>query len=175
MKFAMYRRTTKYILFVSALLLLCTGCSNLSPHFIHGVTPAPTQTIIPSLTPAPTHRAENTHTDALGNTVYDADHYKRYLQFSYVTVYEEGGETFLDCKVTNSYPEILVCGVSVCFYEDDGRLLASSKLQMPDGSFLLTLSNGETHLYARILTDSNLTDREFELVFDDAIGVNPQT
>ncbi len=180
MKYATLVKMSKFLIRIlimvtcSALLLFSVGCSNLSPHFVVGVTPAPTADSVPTPSPTPTHETENTRIDALGNTIFDADHYKRYLQFADIAVYEENGETFLDCKVINSYPEVLVCGVSVCFYGDDGSLLAVSKLQMPDGSFLLTLGNGETRLFARILTDSTVTDRDFTLVFDDSIGVGPQ-
>ena len=88
-------------------------------------------------------------------------------------MYEVYGDTFMDCIVVNSYPNSLVCGISIEFYDEDGQILASAVIQSPTGSYLLTLPNGETHLYATIPTDSVLTDKEFVFVFDDTMPVSP--
>ncbi|MBR6006043.1 MAG: hypothetical protein IK064_00270, partial [Clostridia bacterium] len=103
-----------------------------------------------------------------------ADHYERYISFSGIRIYEENGETLIDCTVTNSYPELMLLAVNITFFNDDGEEIASGSLQMPDGSFLLALEPGDTPLYARILTDIVLTDKTFKLSYDGHTGVKPQ-
>lgn len=182
----------KNLLRLTAVLLLLTffasGCRNTEPKLDSGVTPpppavtaAPDDTPQPSVTtpepstePASTQQpAQQGNTDALGNPILTATHFERYISFTNISVFEEGGETLVDCTVSNEYPELLLCSVTITFYNDDGDIIATGSLQMPDGSFLLALENGETPLYARILTDTVLTDKVFRLTFDPETGVNP--
>ena len=41
------------------------------------------------------------------------------------------------------------------------------------GMYMLMLEPGETTILARILTDMKLSGREYEMEFDDDIGVKP--
>ena len=177
------RSFLRRILPLILILFVFAGCVNTVPHLIDGVTPPPAYTDAPvsqepeqsdapeAATPAPDLQ-ENV--DALGNHIYTSDHYERYLSFHNVLVYEDEGETLVDLTVANSYPELLLCAVNITFFNDDDEKIASSSLQMPDGSFLLALESGDTPLYARVLTDIVLTDKRFELTFDPQTGVMPE-
>lgn len=162
--------------FALVLSMLLCACSNVTPQLEPALTPIPTATVDPA-SPTPESTAlpwgSDDGKDALGNSILGSDHYRRYVQFENVRVYEAHDGTFLDCYVVNSYPETLTCAVKVVFKDENGELLAEANLQNPDGSFLLTLENGRTPLYATILTDTVLTDKEFELIFDESVPVAP--
>lgn len=166
------------------LAFFAAGCNNISPKLDPGTTPPPFETAAPA-TDAPTAEptAEPTPDasvdpgeikDVLGNIIYSSNHFERYISFSDVLVYEENGDTFVDLTVDNSYPKLLLCAVNIAFYNDDGSIIASSSLQMPDGSFMLALPSGRSSLFARVLTDTLLTDKTFRLIFDQQTGVKPQ-
>ena len=171
------------MLLSAGMFLTPLGCTNVTPRLEPDITPAP---IVESDSPVPTEEPTEAPSvpsvspggigavDALGSMIRDDEHFQQYLQFNSIRVYEENGDTFVDCSVINSYPELIVCAVTIRFFEEDGTEIASGSLQMPDGSFMLSLANGETPLYARILTDITLTDKTFELVFDPNIAVEPQ-
>lgn len=173
----MIRRFSIGILLIM-LSVLAIGCINVTPQLDPGITPAPTATASPE-SPTPEHTEQpsssvsDDNTDALGNVIIGSEHFEQYLRFKDIRVYEVYGDTFMDCIVVNSYPNSLVCGISIEFYDEDGQILASAVIQSPTGSYLLTLPNGETHLYATIPTDSVLTDKEFVFVFDDTMSVSP--
>lgn len=164
--------------------LLFVGCSNISPKLDPSVTPPVFETVAP-VTDEPTPEITEEPTpevtvgpgeiaDVLGNIIYGSDHFERYIRFENVSVYEENGDTFVDLTVDNSYPKLLLCAVNIVFYNDDGSIIASGSMQMPDGSFMLALPGGKTNLYSRILTDTTLTDKPFRLIFDQQTGVKPQ-
>ena len=160
------------------------GCSNISPKLDSGTTPPPLETAAPTAdaaTSEPTAEPTPDATvepgevkDVLGNIIYSSNHFERYISFSNVLVYEENGDTFVDLTVDNSYPKMILCAVNIAFYNDDGSIIASSSLQMPDGSFMLSLPSGKSSLFARVLTDTLLTDKTFRLIFDQQTGVKPQ-
>lgn len=156
-------------------LILC-ACSNTTPQLESAHTPIPTATIAPD-SPTPENTASalvnGEGKDALGNQIIGSDHYRRYIQFENIRVYEVHGDTFLDCEVVNSYPDTITCAVRIEFRDENGDLLAEANLQNPEGSFLLTLKNGRTPLYATIPTDTVLTDKEFELIYDESVPVVP--
>lgn len=179
----------KCFILALALILSLFGCTSVTPHIVNGVTPPPAvvdsveptgdipASDLPAASREPFVTAEPTpgpNVDALGNPIDTSDHFERYISFSNIIVYEENGDTFVDCTVHNSYPELLLCAVNIDFYSETGELIANGSLQMPDGSFLLALENGDTPLYAKILTDIVLTDKEFVLRFDPQTGVMPQ-
>ena len=164
-----------------------TACVYISPRprLDPLTTPPPEASSLPS--DMPTSEPESTTPEAqtsvpapeqgvddLGNAIYGGDHFARYISFSNVLVYEDEGDTFVDLTAVNAYPKLLLCAVNIIFYGEDGSAIASSSLQMPDGSFLLALESGETRLFARVLTDTLLTDKRFELVFDGETGIHPQ-
>ncbi|MBQ7060300.1 MAG: hypothetical protein IJM85_00805 [Clostridia bacterium] len=166
------------------ILLLVSGCTNTSPKLEPGVTPPPLDltpapvTEAPSPTPEQSSRTaaptEGQNVDELGNVILSANHFERYIAFTDILVYEENGDTFVDLTAVNSYPRLLLCAVNISFRGETGEEIASGSLQMPDGSFLLALPEGSTRLYARILTDTALTDKSFVLEFDAATGVKPE-
>lgn len=183
---------TKRTLLLTLILLLIGfnfGCVDVSPKTVDSITPPPPPSTegpvasavpskTPEITPQPTEPSgpDATETrDACGNIIYGSDHYERYITFKDILVYEEDGGTFVDLKAENAYPELLLCAVNITFYSADGGIIASGSLQMPDGSFLLALDNGTTSLYARVLTDTLLTDKNFELTFDASTGVKPNS
>ena len=51
---------------------------------------------------------------------------------------------------------------------------AAAQLQTRDGNYLLVLAPGENVVFAHILTDMTLMDKEFTLEFDTSVGVHPQ-
>lgn len=175
------------LLIVSTALLALTaaGCTDISPKLDPSITPphAPTTAAPSTEAPTPEFSAEPTpefttapgdDTDVLGNVIYGSDHFERYISFSDVLVYEQNGDTFVDLTVENSYPKLILCAVNIAFYNADGSIIASSNLQMPDGSFMLALPGGKTRLFARVMTDTVLTDKPFRLIFDQQTGVKPQ-
>lgn len=143
-------------------------------------TPAPAPTPTPAATPgaAPVESAApiagvDTMYDALGEFVSGAAHFQRYLTFEGIQVYEQAEDTFLDAMVVNAYPETLVCAVDVVFYDEEGGELATARLQTRDGQYALHLGPGKTVLFAQIDSDVTLTDKKFDLVFNDTLGVLP--
>lgn len=174
------KSTALFLTFGMALTLL--GCTNVTPRLETGITPAPMSSASPVPTEMPTETPDPSSSfggigsvDALGSIIRDAEHFQQYLQFISIRVYEEGDDTFVDCSVINSYPELIVCAVAIRFFDENGAEIASGSLQMPDGSFMLSLKNGETPLYALILSDITLTDKSFELVFDPSVEVKPHS
>ena len=160
----------------------CTACVNNSPIVHTGVTPEPTRipmTPAPIVTPVPTPEptpepiSVQEEFDALGERITGSEHFVRYLTFRNLIVYEEGGDTFLDGVVENSYPQTITCAVDIVYTDNFGRELARARLQMRDGSYLLKLAPGETVVLARIMTDMTITSLDFDLVFDMETGVRP--
>lgn len=186
----MNKKRALTIFIALALSAAFIGCSDTSPHLDPAVTapailspvpftPVPEPTASPEpATPGPddipvTADPNGNIYDALGNVITDAQHYRQYLSFSDIRIYEYGGDTFMDLTVTNSYPERLICALRAEFYDEEGNILAVSSIQGPDGSFLLTLPSGSTPLYSTILTDAVLTDKIVVIIFDDNTQVAP--
>ena len=139
-------------------------------------TPAPKEDEEFAYTTAPTEAPTEVPIDAvdeLGNVISGADHYQRYLTFRFILVYEEDGDTFLDGYIVNDYVKPITCAVDIVYEEDDGEEIARARLQTRDGKYLLVLEPGENVVYARILTDMTLTEREYRMEFDKDIGVDP--
>ncbi|MBR6108890.1 MAG: hypothetical protein IKQ36_04060 [Clostridia bacterium] len=125
-----------------------------------------------SATEAPTEAPEQI-VDELGVRISGAEHFQRYLTFRTILVYEEDGDTFLDGMIFNDYVKPITCAVDVVYTAEDGSELARARLQTRDGKYLLVLQPGENVVYARILTDTTLTELEYEMEFDKDIGVKP--
>ena len=164
------------------------GCIDISPKLDPGITPPPLgtealaadassaePTANPTAEPTPDASVSpDEFKDVLGNVIYSDNHFERYISFRDVLVYEENGDTFVDLTVDNSYPKMIMCAVNIAFYNDDGSIIASSSLQMPDGSFMLSIPSGKSSLFARVLTDTLLTNKTFRLIFDQQTGIKPQ-
>lgn len=125
-----------------------------------------------SATEAPTDEPDKI-VDEMGNRISGAEHFQRYLTFRTILVYEEDGDTFLDGMIFNEYVKPITCAVDVVYDDDEGEELARARLQTRDGKYLLVLQPGENVVYARILTDTTLTEREYRMEFDNDIGVTP--
>lgn len=130
-------------------------------------SPSPTPTTEPTATPAPVY-------DALGNYISGAEHFKQYLSFRNVQVYEQEGDTFVDAIVVNDYPQTIVCAAGAAFYDENEELVAQGRLQTRDAQYILILPPGETTLFAQVDTDMTLTDLDIKIIFDDALGVKPE-
>ena len=166
----------------TAACLLFSGCINVTPAVNPGITPVPSEAPTPIASPTaealPTAEptavpTQTSSSDALDNFIYSAEHFQQYLQFRNIRVYEDGGDTFLDCTVVNSYPEAICCAVNIYFYSESNEIIATGNLQLPDGSYMLSLQPGETPLYASVLTDISLLDKDFEFVFDPNVETKP--
>lgn len=176
--------------------LIFTGCVNKAP-VIHSET-GPSRTPTPAateeaertappetdITPEPAevtpqpadynpNRTRMDVKDALGRIISGPEHYTRYLTFRTMLVYEEDQDTFLDGTIRNDYSRPITCAVDVVYYDDEGAELARARLQTRDGQYLLVLEPGNTVVYAHILTDITLTEREYELEYDMDVGVRP--
>lgn len=141
-------------------------------------TPAPTPTPEPTPTPAPVRpngpiAGVDTPYDALGEYVSGAAHFQRYLTYESIQVYEQAEDTFFDAIVVNTYSETLICALDVVFTDEEGKQLATARAQTRDGQYVLHLPPGETVLFARVDTDITLTDKEFDLVYNETLGVLP--
>ncbi len=176
---------SKALLLALAATLLAaalSGCVSARPAIVPGSTlplPTPIATPAPTVSPAPSPTAaEPTATvaplfDAKGIPISGADHFKQYLSFRNVQVYEQEEDTFVDAIAVNDYPKTIVCAAGVAFYDEEGILVAEGRLQTRDAQYILILPPGETTLFAQIDTDMTLTDLEIKIIFDDSLGVKP--
>ena len=167
-----------------AALALCmlaagTGCidtrPSLRPQFTLPPEPTPTPEPTPEPTPAPVLTPSPTPLiDVTGADISGLDHFERYLSFRNIQVYEQCDDTFVDAVIVNEYPQIIMCAVTISFYEKEGEAaIAEAKMQTRDGEFVLLLSPGETTVFAQIDTDMRLTAMPFTLSYDAALGVLP--
>lgn len=159
-------------------MLLC-GCVHDEPVLmpVYTLPIEPTPTPAPTLTPTPTAVPTPSPTpliDVTGVDIEGVDHFRRYLHFRNIQVYEQCEDTFVDALLVNDYPLPLMCAATVTFYEQEGgETIAEGKLQTRDGEYVLLLQPGETTVYAQIDTDMRLTDMPFALAFDASLGVLP--
>ena len=168
--------------FISIILIvlaaIVSGCVSTRPILMSQYPPA--QTPRPSLvpdqpTPMPSATPSNdplSGLDALGNTVSGPEHYKKYLAFRNMQVYEHNGDTFFDAVVESSDPEPIVCAMEIRFYEE-GEQVALAKIHTGDGQYMLVFPPGETAVYARVDTDMTLIQLDYELSYDDTVNVIP--
>ncbi len=187
-KKTLYCKKGILFLLLAGICLCACGCLvRTAPVLRPELTPAPTQT--PSPTPQPTPEPTpteaqpsatpvagvDTQVDALGAYVSEADHFQRYISFEKIQVYEYAEDTFLDGIAISTYPEVLSCGIDVVFFDEDGEEINRARLQTRDGRYVLNLAQGETVLYAQINTDITLLDKDFELQFNETLGVFPKS
>lgn len=174
----------KFVSLIAASVIMAavfTGCTDFEPELRPEYTLPPEETPSPPPTPEPTAEptpeptAAELIVDANGEVVSDAGHFKQYVTFRNIQVYEQEDDTFVDCIAVNSYPETILCAIGVAFYDADGTIVAKTMLQTRDAQFALELTPGETTLYGQVDTDMTLTDLDFELVFDDSFGIQPET
>lgn len=173
------------LLLAAVMLAAVSACVNIEPRIDPSVTPEPTA--VPTheavISPAPTETASGTQpsetedigeaSDLLGNIISGPDHYARYLRFENIVIYEEDEDTFLDGVIVNGYGLPITCAVDIIYEDEDGTEIARSRLQTRDGSYLLVLQPGDNIVFARILTDMTLTDREYRFEYDKEAGIRP--
>ena len=144
---------------LTAILLLCcvllAGCVNTA------AVPDPSSPL-------------NTEYDELGERITSAEHFKRYITFENIQVYEQHEDTFMDAIAVNEYTLPLVCGINIYFYDEDGAEIASSVAHTRDGQYVMKLQPGENTIFAQIDTDMKLTDKEFVLGFSEELTVLPE-
>ncbi len=181
----MKRWSRKLGLVMAAVILAAalSGCVRANARVLPGETLPPLATPTPEVTPSPSPTAtpepspEPTSTpsafDELGEYISGPEHYKRYLSFRNVQVYEQEDDTFVDAILVNKYPHALLCAAGAAFYDETGELVAEGRFQTRDGQYVLVLPQGETTLFAQINTDMTLTALEMEIVFDDSLGILP--
>lgn len=170
-------------LFAAVLCSACGGQTSSAPRIVPEDTLPPLATPTAEPTPTVTPTAEPVFTpeptptpsafDELGQYISGVDHFKRYLSFRNVQVYEQEEDTFVDVIVANQYPRALVCAAGAAFYDENGELVAEGRFQTRDGQYVLVLPQGETTLFAQVDTDMTLTALTLEIVFDEALGVLP--
>ena len=166
------------------LALLCAlfcGCVQDEPVLMPAytvppeATPTPVPTIV--LTPSPTVAPTPSPTpliDVTGADIEGVEHFKQYVRFRNIQVYEQCEDTFVDAVIVNEYPLPLMWAATISFYEEaGGEMIAEGKLQTRDGAYVLLLQPGETTVFAQIDTDMRLTASPYTLTFDASLGVLP--
>ena len=103
-----------------ALCMLLCGCVHDEPVLMPAYTlpPEPTPTPVPTLTPTPTIAPTPSPTpliDVTGADIEGVDHFRQYLRFCNIQVYEQCEDTFVDAVLVNAYPLPLMCAASVTF------------------------------------------------------------
>lgn len=177
-------------------VLFAAGCVAYRPTVLPGVTlppPTPEPTPTPKPTPEPTPTATPTPSetpevtpeptkavsayDEMGEYITGAEHYKRYITFENIQVYEQAQDTFVDMIAINGYTRPLVCAISMNFFEKtengESELVADCPFQTQDGQYVLILQPGENSLYATVQTDMRITGCDFTIIFDEKLNVMP--
>ncbi len=157
------RKPVFWILICAALLFPAAACINRDAPVLSS-TPTPTAT----LTPVPdAFSAQITAvprpTDDLGNEIFSDSHYKRYLSFGEIRVYEYQEDTFLDGLFWNSYSKPISAPIRILYYADDGRICGEGTLYAADGSQVF--QSGTNRIYAEIQTDLDVKMRDFTLEY----------
>ena len=153
---------------VTAFMLAATlgGCVRYEPQ----IAGTPTPTASPTPLPEPFHAeitAAPAETDRLGRLIETEDHYFRYyLSFGDMRVYEYETGTFLDGVVINAFPAPLDGEACAVFRDENGRVLGKGKIHLADGSTVLP--TGTSNIYAEIVTDITVQDRDFTVEVERA-------
>lgn len=134
-----------------------------------------TQTPLATIEPTPEALQQMEVYDELGAFIADSKHYRRYISFENIQVYEQAEDTFVDMQAVNGYPKPIVCALYMRFTDENSELIAECRLQTQDGQYLLTLKPGTTTLYAQVPTDMRITSVDFTIEYDDTIDVLPDT
>ena len=177
----MRHRRARIAAILLIICLLSCGCvhtrAQLLPQSTLAPTPEPTPEPTIAPTPEPTMEVIASAAevyDAMGAYISGPDHFRRYLAFKNIQVYEQCEDTFMDAVAENSYEETIVCALSIVFYDEDGNAVTQGRVQTRDGQYVLRLAPGDTTLFAQIDTDTALTDLDFEFVFSETLGVLPE-
>ncbi len=137
-------------------------------------TPTPEATAEPTPEPTPETVQQIDVYDELGAFITGSDHYKRYISFENIQVYEQEEDTFVDMQAVSTYPKAILCALYMQFTDETGEIVAECRLQTQDGQYLLSLQPGTTTLYAQVPTDMSVTDLDFTLNYDESVDVAPE-
>ena len=111
--------------------------------------------------------------DELGAFITGSDHYRRYISFENIQVYEQEEDTFVDMQAVNAYPKAVLCALHMRFTDETGEVVAECRLQTQDGQYLLSLEPGSNTLYAQVPTDMRITGLDFTIEYDESVEVLP--
>ncbi len=161
------KRAARHILLIAllaflTLLAVLSGCDNVKPTLAATPTPTASPTPLPdaltfSVTAAPLP------TDALGAEIWGGDHYRQYLSFGEIRVYEYDNGTFLDGLCVNAYPLPLDGRINVVYYTAEGKVCGVGTLHNALGTTVL--DTGTNAIYAEISTDIDVTMLDFVLEY----------
>ena len=136
-------------------------------------SPTPEATVKPTAEPTPTEMQHLDVYDELGTFITGSEHYRRYISFENIQVYEQEDDTFVDMQAVNAYPKAILCALHMRFADEDGETVAECRLQTQDGQYLLSLRPGVNTLYAQVPTDMRITGLDFTIEYDESVDVLP--
>lgn len=165
-------RACLLILLISLLLGAFCACVRQDAWLIYSPEEArPTGT--PAITPEPTATPEVLEIPAITGSTFPMDekglpildasthYFTYYLVFSDLRIYEENGYTYLDGVCSNSYSRPLTGGVEIVFADSTGAVYGRGQLHTAEGD--MTISPGETRIYAEILSEKDVQLMGFTL------------
>ncbi len=79
-------------------------------------TPEPTAE--PTAEPTPDEVQQIDVYDELGAFITGSDHYRRYISFENIQVYEQEEDTFVDMQAVNAYPKAILCALHMRFTDE---------------------------------------------------------
>lgn len=136
-------------------------------------SPTPEPTAEPTAEPTPEEVQQIDVYDELGAFITGSDHYRRYISFENIQVYEQEEDTFVDMQAVNAYPKAVLCALHMRFTDETGEVVAECRLQTQDGQYLLSLEPGSNTLYAQVPTDMRITGLDFTIEYDESVEVLP--
>ena len=149
-----------------AILLLvffaAAGCRRAEPRIEGTPTPGPTATPAPE-TYSPELSGEGPEKDAQGVFLTGEDHYRVYLSFGEIVVYEYREETFLDGIAVNAYPLTLHAEIEIVYYDDQGLRIGRGMLHNAQGGY--DFPPGSSRVYAEIATDVDVRQKDFVMEY----------
>ena len=143
-------------------LLAIAGCRRAELRIEGTPTPGPTATPAPE-TFSPELVGEGPAKDAMGVYMTGEDHYRVYLSFGEIVVYEYREETFLDGIVVNAYPQTLHAEIEIVYYDGDGKRIGRGMLHNAQGGY--DFPPGSSRIYAEIATDVDVRMKDFVMEY----------
>lgn len=137
------------------------------------LSPTPEPAAEPTAEPTPEEVQQIDVYDELGAFITGSDHYRRYISFENIQVYEQEDDTFVDMQAVNAYPKAVLCALHMRFIDETGEVVAECRLQTQDGQYLLSLEPGSNTLYAQVPTDMRITGLDFTIEYDESVEVLP--
>lgn len=148
------------LLLLALLVIGAVGCDDVTPTLAGTPTPSASPTPLPDAFTAEITAAPEP-TDALGKPLTGENHYRQYLSFGDMRVYEYDDGTFLDGVCVNAFPAPLDGRIDIVYYTSEGKTCGIGTLHNAVGT--TRLETGANNIYAEINTDINVCDMEFVL------------